>query len=112
MMKTNSALTPVVKLGSDVFGNKNNLSGPANEPVFFTVWLGSDKRKERGAVRGCNCYPAASAFKVVINDYAESKLVPVESQASILIANEDGSTENTEVGVLSVQAHCEAVRHG
>ena len=75
MMKTNPSLTPVLELGVDILSNKNNLPGSTDELVFLRVGLGSDKRQDRGAIRRGNRDPATSAFKTVISDQAESKLV-------------------------------------
>jgi hypothetical protein len=58
-------LTPVVEFGCDVFGNKNNLPGLPYEFVFFRVGLGSDQRKDRGAVRRRNRQPPACVFKAL-----------------------------------------------
>jgi hypothetical protein len=41
---------------------------------------------------------------VVIGDQAESKLIQVELQASIMIADENRGEENAQVGSLTIQA--------
>jgi hypothetical protein len=90
MMKANPPLTPLLEFGIDILGNKNHLPGLTDELVFFRVRLGSDKRQDRRAIRRGNRHPATSAFKTMISDQAESKLPQIESQASILVPNEDG----------------------
>jgi subtilase family serine protease len=92
-----------MELGNDVVSHKSNLGWPADEFVFSGVWLGSDKRKDRGAVRWSDGYPAFTGLKARIIDQTESKLVQVESQASILISNENFNRVKTEVGVLPIQ---------
>src|SRR5437016_10605588 len=104
MTKPNPALTPSVEFGSDIVGNKYRLSRTTDELIFFRLGLGSDEREQRGAIRRANQNEAAMLPKLVINDQTESKLVQVKSQASILIANEDGDMVKTEVRVFSIQA--------
>jgi hypothetical protein len=53
---------------------------------------------------GRNRYPAVTGFETGISDQAESKLVQVKLQASIPIANKNCAFENTQVGVLPIQA--------
>jgi hypothetical protein len=48
-----------------------------------------------------NAYPALPGLKADVKGQAESKLVDVESQASILVANEDVDRVNTEVWVFA-----------
>src|SRR5260370_32417575 len=104
MMKANPALAPLIVLGSDVLGHKNDVAAPANELVFFGVGLRSNESKDRSAIRGSNRYPAITGFHAGINDQTEPKLVQVESQASILIANQDRNVVQTEMELLSSQA--------
>jgi hypothetical protein len=79
MVKANLAPTPIVELGSDIFGNKNHMRESANELVFFGVGLGSHQRKDRGAIRRGNRHPAVTGFRAGIIDQNESQLVQVES---------------------------------
>jgi hypothetical protein len=106
MTKVNPALTPGVKFGNDIFGNEYDqpvISGPADELIFLRLGLGRDERKQRGAIWRGNQNEAAMLSKVVIDDQTESKLVHVEPEASILVANEDSDVMKTEVGGLSIQ---------
>src|SRR5262245_35719912 len=105
MMKTNSALTPLLIYGIDVFSDENNLPRPANQLIFFGAGRRSDKRKDRAAVRRPDRYPSAATFKAVINEQTESELVQVESQASILIADENRGEKYAQVRRLAIQAH-------
>jgi hypothetical protein len=105
MTKTNPALTPLLVYGVDIFGDKNKLLCLADQAIFFGARLRSDKRKEPGAIRRRHRYPAAAAFKAVISDQIEPKLIQVKLQASILIANEDSRAEDAQVGRLAIQAH-------
>jgi len=111
MMKTNPALALRMEFGVDIFGNKYNIGGGlTDELILLRARPGRDARDERRPIRRGKHYEAAMLSKVVINDQTETKLVHVESQASILIADEDGDMMNTEVGVLSVQAKGGPVR--
>jgi hypothetical protein len=66
--------------------------------------LGTDKRKNRRAIRRGDGDPPVTGVKAVINDQPKSKLVHVESQTLILIANEHGNVLQTQVGVRSIHA--------
>src|SRR5262249_3990304 len=94
MKKTDPALTPLQIQCVDIFGDKNELPYLANQVIFFRARLRSNKRKESAAVRRRHGYPAATTLKLVVNNQIESELIPVESQASILIANENSGAEN------------------
>src|SRR6266581_2484605 len=84
MIEANSALAPFVELGGYVLSHKNHIPAPADELVFVGVGLGSNKRKDRDAIRRGNRYPAITRFITDINEQIEPKLIQVESQASIL----------------------------
>ena len=75
MVKVHPALAPLVNLGKDVLGQESNLSGPADELVFFRIGLRSLQAKQRSAVRRANGKPAPASGKLVIEGQAESKLV-------------------------------------
>ena len=51
MLEADAALAPFFELGEDIFGQEINLSGPANELVFFRIGLRGDKRQQGSAVR-------------------------------------------------------------
>ena len=104
MAKANPGLTPGTEFGRDIFGNKYGVSWATDELIFFRFRLGGDEREQRGTIRRGNQNKAGLLPKVVINDQTESKLVQVESKASILVANENGNMVKTEVRVFSVQA--------
>ena len=82
-------------LASDIFGNKNYLRGPADELVLRGAGLGRDQREHRGAVGRGDGYPAAG-LKLGVEGQIESKLIQIESQASLLIANEDVDRVNAD----------------
>ena len=58
----------------------------------------------RIAVRRSDSYPAIAGFHPGINDQIEAKLVQVESQASILIADQDRNVVEAEMELPSIQA--------
>jgi hypothetical protein len=103
-MKTNAPLTPVPKLRGDIFRNENNPAGAANLVVVFRVGLWGQEQKKRNAIRRRNPYQAMDGFEADIKDHIESELVPVESHASIVIANEDRGAVNPQIRVLPVQS--------
>jgi len=49
-------------------------------------------------VRRCDAYPALPGLKTHIKGQTESKLIHIESQALILVANENIDGMNAEVG--------------
>jgi hypothetical protein len=76
-LKTHSALAPFLELGVDVFRKKENPAVSANQFPCFGIWLGSDQRQGRGAIRRRNLDPAHAVFKAVIHDQLEPKLIEV-----------------------------------
>src|SRR6266478_4139573 len=95
-VKTDPPLGPLLEIGHNIFGNKNNVPGAANKLAFLGVGLRIDEDKHRRAIRRSDCYPAPDRY-MGISDQVESELVHVESEASIHIGNEDGKGVNTEV---------------
>jgi hypothetical protein len=53
-------------------------------------------------VRRCNTNPALSCLKPHIKGQAEPELIDIESQALILVVDENVDCMNAEVGVLRV----------
>ena len=70
---------------------------PADELVFLRAGIGRDQRKHRGAIGRRNGYPALSGLKPSIKGQIEPKLIQVESEASLLIANKDIDRVNAEI---------------
>jgi hypothetical protein len=93
MMKMHPAAPPQVIGGIDIFGDKANLCGPADKLVVLRAALGSNQRQNRTAIRGRDRYPTVK-FETAIGNYAESKPVYIELQASVMIAYEDVGLEN------------------
>ena len=81
MVKADAALAPFLEFGTHIFGQENNLSGPANELVFFRVGLRSDQRQHCSAIRRGDGQPAIAGRKGNIKGQAEPELVQIESQA-------------------------------
>src|SRR5262245_7144464 len=104
-MKLNPTIMPLLTDGINIFSDENVLLRLANQLIFFGVGVRSDKRKERITIRRRDRHPATTAFKAVISDQSESELVQVESEASILIADENRDEENAQVGSPAIQAH-------
>ena len=101
ILKADAVPGPFLKLGRDVFGDKNNLGGAADELVLLRLGLGNNKRKDRAAVRRGDGYPAVTRLKSGIEGQMESELIQVEAQAAILVTNVDVHTMETEVRVLT-----------
>ena len=102
MLKGNAAITPGLELALDIFRYKYGLAGPADQPELLRAGFGSDKRKQGLPSWRGNQNEAAMFPEVVINLQAESKLVHVESKASILIANENRDVVQAKIGLLPI----------
>jgi len=113
MMKANAALRPVPELGSDILSGKDNPAGAPNPPVVFRIGFGCDEQEERRPIRRSNAQPAVPGrrswsqtwprFEPHVEHHLESKLIPIELQALVLIANKDRDTVNAQIQVLPVQ---------
>jgi hypothetical protein len=80
---------PFFKFGDHILRNENNPGGPADEFVFPGFGRRRHQRKHRGPVWGRDCQPPFAGLNLGIEGYIKSKLVYIESQASILISNEN-----------------------
>jgi hypothetical protein len=103
--KMNPALVPFAVLGDDIFGEKNDRRGPADEFVVLRIGSGRDQPEHRSSVGRGNRHQAVTGLKTSIESQMESKLIQVEIQAAILIANKNVDGVNTQVRVLPVQAN-------
>ena len=110
MTKADSALSPLGVSCHDIFGNKRNLRRLADELVLVRVGIRRDQGKHRRAVRRRNPDPALSRLKAHIKGQAESQLIHVESQAPVLIANENVDRVNPKMGVLAIERRSRAAR--
>jgi hypothetical protein len=105
MAKGNPAFTPLVILGADIFGEKNNLPGLADVAILLFIKLGYDERQDRRPIRRGDRDPTGSARYRVVSHQSKSRTVHIESQASILIPNKERGVLKTKVGVVSIQAN-------
>jgi hypothetical protein len=101
-VKANPSCLPLVNLGHNIFGHQHGVPAAANQLVFRRVALGSNQRENRAAIRRRDCHPTSAGFVILINHEGKSKLVNVEPQTAVLIADEDIDTENAKVRVLSI----------
>ena len=104
MVKADTALFPFVELGDDILCDKYGVFGAANQLVVFRLTFGGNERENCLAIRGRYRHPTAARLIALIDDEAKSKLVYVESQASVLITDEDIDTQNAQVWILPIQA--------
>jgi hypothetical protein len=88
-----------VKFGGDVFGDKDNLGGTANELGLLGLGLGNDEGEDGTAIRRGDGDPAVARLKAGVEGQMEAELVKVEAQAAILIADVDVHAVKSEVEV-------------
>ena len=104
MTESNPALAPFAELGGDIFGDKNNLCGPANELVLCRIGIRRDQRQHRRAIRRRDRYPALAGLQAGVKCQIETQLIQVEPQASILIAHINVDRVNPEIRITPVRA--------
>ncbi len=63
MTKANSAPAPFTKLRGDIFRNKDNLRGAADELVLRRSGMRCDQCEHRGPIRRRDGYPALAGWK-------------------------------------------------
>jgi len=102
MTKANSATSPLAVGSHDVFGNKSNWRRLADQLVLIGVGFGRDQGKHCGAVGRRNTHPALPGLKAHIEGETESKLIHIESQAPILITDENVDRVNAEIAILAI----------
>jgi hypothetical protein len=100
VLKANPAHGPLVKFGGDVFGDKDNLGGAADEFVLLGLGLGNDEREDGAAVGRGDGDPAVTGLEAGVEGEMEAELVEIESQAAILIADENVDAVKAEMEIL------------
>ena len=78
--------------------------GSADQFVVVGIRLRRHQGKYRCAVRRRNSDPALSRLKAHVEGQIETKLIYIESQTAILIANEHVDRVNPEIGVFATLA--------
>jgi hypothetical protein len=104
MVKANALLAPLIVFGHHIFRYEHSVLAAPNQFVFRRIAFGSNKPKNRVAIRRRDPHPASSRFIALIQYEAKSKLVDVEVQTLVLIADEHIDAENAQVGILPVEA--------
>jgi hypothetical protein len=102
--KANSATPPFVELGGDILGEKVNLAVAAYGVIGLGAGCGLGQCNVGVAVWRRDLDPPTAGFNALIYHYPEAKLVDVETQAAILIANKNHDEVQAEIGILLVQA--------
>src|SRR5215472_6852422 len=104
MTKAHAALHPLAVLGGNVVGDEDHLRGTADELVFFRLRSRRDQRQYGGAVGRSYAHPALTGWNQDIKDHVEPKLVLVEAQASLQVANVNVDRLDAEVGAALLRA--------
>ena len=104
-LKLHAALAPFSEFGDDVFGDKSDVSRMADEFVCFGVWLGGHEREIGSAVGRSDGDPAAARLNAGVENEVETKLVKVEREAALQVADVDSKGLKAKVGVLAVEAN-------
>jgi hypothetical protein len=102
MTKADASTSPLAVGGHDIFGNKSNRGRLADQLVLVRFGIRRDESKHCRAVRRRNPNPSLSGLKAHIKGETESKLIHIESQAAVLIANENPDGVDAEVGIFSI----------
>lgn len=108
--KVDPTIAPFFKFRDDILSQKNNRSRMANELVIVGLRLWGDERKHGRAIRRSNSQPALTGGKASVDSQVESKLVHVELETSLLIANENGHGTEAQIRLLPVGMKAAPVR--
>ena len=99
VLKAHAAVGPFVKFGSDVFSDKNNLCGSADELGLLGLGLGDDERKDGAAIGRSDGDPAVTGLEAGVEGEVEAELIEIKAQAAILIADVDVYAMEAEMQV-------------
>jgi hypothetical protein len=99
VMKADSALSPFAVFGGNVFRNKNNLRRPSDEFVLFGLRFRHDQVEHCRSVWWRDAYPPPAGLKDHIRNQPEPKLIYIELQAFLQIADKNVNRLNPEIKV-------------
>jgi len=102
MVKMDAAAAPLVELRENILCQERRGRRPADELVLFRVRLGRNEREHPCAVGRSNGDPPVSGRQAGICGQPKPELVQVETQASILVADENGNRVQTQVEIPSI----------
>jgi hypothetical protein len=93
-----------VELRKHVVGDKSDLRRSTDKLVVSGSRSRRYEREYRCAVRRRDGYPTLAGLKARVVDQIEPELLQVESEASILISNENLNGVKPKVGIVSIYA--------
>src|ERR1700722_4357818 len=102
-MEMYSTAAPQFVNGKDIFGKETIRRTPADAFVVLRAPLGSNHRQNSAAIRRRDCDPTAK-LETTIGNHAESELIDIELQASVMVAYENIGLENTQIRSLFARA--------
>jgi len=97
-MKADAALGPFLKFCEDVFGDKDDVRGAADELVFGSFGLGNDESENRGAVGRRDGDKAFAGLEFGVVGEVKAELVHEKTDAAVVVADEDVDALDAEVG--------------
>jgi hypothetical protein len=103
MAKRYTAFTTLTILRANVFSEKDNLPGLADQLVLLVARLGSDQREDPGSVGRRDRDPAVSVWYAVVSHQANAKTAHVEVDASVLVPHKNRHVQKPKVRVLTIQ---------
>jgi hypothetical protein len=98
VIEANSAVGPFLIFGEDVFGDKRQARGAADEFEVERVGLRCDQREDGLPVRRSYGDEAFTGLQFRVVREVEAELVDIEAQAAVLVAHVDIDGVDAEVG--------------
>ena len=100
----NAAAAPLGVLGGDILGNEDDPGGSSDELILARFGLGRDQRQQGAAVGRGDRHPAVAGLKLRIEGQIEAELIPVESQALLLVSNVDIDRVNAQMRTVYIHS--------
>src|SRR5271165_5447426 len=94
--KLDAPARPFPVAGDDIVGHEDDIGGAANEFELLGIRRRSDEREHGIAIRRSDCQPSFAGLEQSIRHEMKAELVEIESQALLLVADEDLHTVNAE----------------
>jgi len=110
VVKADAGAAPFLDFRENIFRQKGDLRGPADQVMFCSALLRGRERQQRSPIRRRKHQPALARWAPDVERDGEPEAVFVELTAAFLVANKNSDGCKPQVGILAARLETATVR--